>query len=88
MSKAKDLIIEFQNLVEFLKNEYCTPYVTFVDGGFEIKRYYQVPCYDDGGSLDSIDFEEDITFLPLKDAEEYYDSYENKQLEMAEYYPF
>jgi hypothetical protein len=85
---TKDLAIEIQNYSEFLKHEYCTPCVEYKDGAFEIKQYYPIPHYDDGGSIDSIDFEEDITTIPLKTAQEWYDDYESKMCETAEYYPF
>ena len=77
MSKMNNLAIEIENLISFLKHEYSTSRVEFHDGAFDIYTYYQVPCYDDGGSLDSIDFEEDITTMPLKTAQEWYDSYED-----------
>lgn len=80
--------IEIQNLISFLKHEYSTSRVEFNNGAFDIFTYYQVPCYDDGGSVDSIDFEEDITTIPLKTAQEWYDSYESKLCEAAEYCPF
>lgn len=83
-----NLVIEIQNLISFLKYEYSTSRVEFNDGAFNIFTYYQVPCYDDDGSVDSIDFEEDITTIPLKTAQEWYDSYESKLCEAAEYYPF
>lgn len=83
-----DHAIEIENLISFLKHEYSTPRVEFHDGAFDIYTYYQVPCYDDGGSLDSIDFEEDITTISLKTAQEWCDAYESKLCEAAEYYPF
>lgn len=80
--------IEIENLISFLKHEYSTSRVEFNDGSFDVFTYYQVPCYDDGGSVDSIDFEEDITTIPLKTAQEWHDAYESKLCEAAEYCPF
>lgn len=88
MSKMSNYAIEIENLISFLKHEYSTPKVEFNDGAFDVFNYYPVPCYDDGGNIDSIDFEEDITVIPLKTAQEWYDALESKMCEAAEYYPF
>lgn len=83
-----NLVIEIQNLIDFM--EYDSPgcKVEYHDGLFYVTIYHQVACYDDGGSVDSIDFEEEVNTYTLQQVQEYYDSFESKMCEAAEYYPF
>lgn len=85
MSKMSNYAIEIENLISFLKHEYSTSRVEFNDGTFDVFTYYQVPCYDDGGSVDSIGFEEEVNTYTLQQVQEYYDSFESKMCEAAEY---